>query len=176
MAQARSKQSDDLVRATADQHLAYEIEMLCRTLADLNRLGRAKIDDAEWSQITTTALLESWAIHSRVLRAFLFSESSEARTDDVLAQDFFNDDDWEKIRPTPGAALKEVSPRVGKEIAHLTYTRNSVKPEDRGWEVAAITGELTDGLELFLERVPSKRVPSDLRERCQAWIDLVIPR
>ena len=108
--------------------------MLCRTLADLEGLAHARIDGGEPSEITMNALLESWAVHSRVLREFLFSDSGNARRDgdDVLAQDLFNDDEWESIRRRPGAALSKVSARVGKEIAHLTYTRNSVKPEDRG--------------------------------------------
>jgi hypothetical protein len=172
---ARSKRSDEYLCATADRHLAYEVEMLCRTLADFTALAGAKIDGGQPSEITMTALLESWAVHSRVLRAFLFSESRDARADDVLARDFFNGSEWEDIRSAPSATLDTAGKRVGKEIAHLTYTRNSVKPEDRGWEVAAITRELTDGLELFLALVPTKRVPPDLRERCEAWIDLAVP-
>jgi hypothetical protein len=162
------KRSDADLRATADEHLAYEIEMLYRALAELEALERAKHDGAV-SQITKSALFESWAVHSRVLREFLFSRSDQARSDDVLAQDFFNDTEWEDIRPEPSAALEQGARRVGKEIAHLTYTRNQVKPEDRGWPVGPTTHELTTALRLFVHSAPENRLPRDLIDRFEAW-------
>jgi hypothetical protein len=168
----RPRRSDADLCATADAHLFYEVEMLCGALAELNVLERAK-HDREVSLIMKNALRESWAVHSRALSDFLFSDSRK-QADDVLAQDFFNDTEWEDIRPTLSSEVQEVGRRVGKEIAHLTYTRNEVKPEDRGWRVGATTEELTTALRVFLGRVPEKRVPSDFSDRCEAWIVRVV--
>ncbi len=60
-------------------------------------------------------------------------------------------EDWAINRPEPAPILGTVSPRVGKEIAHLTYGRLEIKTEeDRQWAISQITTALIDVLNVWL--------------------------
>lgn len=79
-------------------------------------------------------MLESFAIHARALIQFFYEgrtggypESSSRRSGkrfrNAYADDFFDDATWRISRPRPKpASLQNVADRVGKEIAHLTYS------------------------------------------------------
>ncbi|HEY4213762.1 MAG TPA: hypothetical protein VGM84_19950 [Steroidobacteraceae bacterium] len=107
-------------------HLAYEIGMLHGT-ADLLSLG-------QHAGTAQNALLESFTVHARSL--FDFLQAASPRDDDVIAEDFFQaPETWDQIRLQEpiAAALKTARGRVNKEIAHLTYERLTVTPEQKGW-------------------------------------------
>ncbi|MFO0982973.1 MAG: hypothetical protein U1E76_14800 [Planctomycetota bacterium] len=73
------------------------------------------------------ALLESFAIHVRVLVAFFYDDPNPSRPDDVLAEEYFvNPATWRDGRPACPEPLVRVRSRTGKEVAHLTYVRASV--------------------------------------------------
>ena len=78
----------------------------------------------EWT--IHNALLEAHTVHARALYAFFFQDCR--KPDDAVAGDFVSQ--WASLRPTPGAALESVSPRVGKEIAHLTYGRLAYRTDE----------------------------------------------
>jgi hypothetical protein len=86
---------------------------------------------------SSNAFLESFTIHSRALVQFFFAATP--KTDDVIAEDYFqNTETWRSLRGSLPAALNPVNARVGKEIAHLTYARLSVTPEEKGWNITEI--------------------------------------
>jgi len=99
------------------------------------------LGDAIPEEIIRNALLESFTLHARALVHFFFP--SNPWGDDVLAADFFPSPDvWERIRGRMAPVLAKVSPRVGKEVAHLTYARLDVTPEAKRWPVADIATAL----------------------------------
>jgi len=80
------------------------------------------------------AVVESFAIHMRVLVKFFFDKKPQDT--DVVAADFFNDSiTWNTIRDQVADEVEIVKlcHRVNKEVAHLTYDRLNVKPEEKGW-------------------------------------------
>src|SRR5258706_1588290 len=75
-------------------------------------------------QVIKNALLESFAIHVRVLKAFLFDP--RGRLDDVISDDYVaNPEEWRRaLGPVP-EILMRASDRTRGERAHPTKPRPS---------------------------------------------------
>ncbi len=133
------------------KHLEYEIMML-------NEVGKTlttfKVDlGDDQARVHWNALIESFTIHARSLIAFLYAEKPER--DDVVAVDFFNDPSaWLSRRPALTDLLRRVHPRVGKEVAHLTYARIGITEEQRQWPFVRIAIEIGAALREFLSLLP----------------------
>jgi len=114
----------------ASNHLFYEIWMF-QALAQGMSSGIAGIG------AMNNSLLEAFAIHVRALIGFFYSENP--RSDDIVAEDFFeNEDVWKNLQPAKTETLGTAKKRADKEIAHLTYTRLDVTPEQKPWEYLKI--------------------------------------
>ena len=133
-------------------HLCYEIRMLLMTdllLVRENNTPRDQGQPDEWT--IHNALFEAHTVHARSLYAFFFQEPR--KPDDAVASDYVAD--WDLNRPEPAAVLGTVSPRVGKEIAHLTYGRLAYRTdEERQWAFTKISRALVDVLNVWLARAP----------------------
>ena len=124
----------------------YEIEMLTST-------ARGLAADISGTSVITNALIESCTIHARALLDFLYAEGPHK--DDVIAEDFFEDPaPWYKARPPKSEKVQCVHGRVGKEIAHLTYTRQQVTPETKPWSLVDIAQEVMEVFAHFRRLVP----------------------
>jgi hypothetical protein len=135
--------ADELIEAS--DHLHYEFWMLMS-------VARGLATGITGDSVINNALLESFTMHSRVLLDFLYSESP--RQDDVVAEDFFDGPDaWSALRPEKPSTLNMVHKRVGKEIAHLTYARQDVTPETKGWLFIEIANEIAGVFQVFLDNV-----------------------
>jgi len=112
----------------------------------------------EPQQWLANALLESFVIHFRALSDFFYPPEN-ARPDDVLAVDYFDDPmDWNVRLPPLSEALARGRIRAHKEIAHLTYARLLVTSESKPWEFAALTREISALMTLFRESAPPARL------------------
>jgi len=94
------------------------------------------------------ALLESFVIHVNALIGFFYSENP--RNDDIIAEDFFpKPDDWISQRPLKTELLDKAKKRADKEVAHLTYTRLDVTPEQKPWEFLKAFNDLQVLIQIF---------------------------
>lgn len=141
----------------ASNHLHYEFSMLM-FVAQAFDTGIAA---QGW---LVNALLESFVIHIRVLLGFFFPPDN-VKEDDVLAQDYFDDDGWKKIQPQLSEVLSSAKFRANKEVAHLTYTRLNVTPETKGWEFSEIANEMSKVIDIFIKNVPRNRLGSRWSEQ-----------
>jgi hypothetical protein len=134
-------------------HICYEVKMLLMTDLLLLREQdnpRDRNSPPDWT--IHNALFESHTVHARALFAFFFQGPN--KPEDAVASDYVRD--WPRIRPKPAAILNTVSPRVGKEIAHLTYGRLAYKTDDeRQWRFTEITKALVIVLNQWLEHTPN---------------------
>lgn len=136
----RPKPTRTQLRAMA-QHVTYEFWML-------DRVARALALGLCGDGPLNNALLESFVMHARVLLEFLFPENP--RNDDLVASDYFDSpEDWEKARGKLPPELVRVRKRVGKEVAHLTLARLTVKLEEKPWDFAAIAAVFGALMEKF---------------------------
>jgi len=142
--------SDEELKEFAEQHLAYEVNMM---------IGAAKgLSQPNNSQFVINALLESFTIHLRALIDFIW-EPSNVWKDDAIACDFFSStEQWEKVRPDFPAALEPARSRTGKEVAHLTYARMEVTPETKGWNIGEMTEAMIRALKVFADNADEKRI------------------
>lgn len=130
----------------ASNHLYYEIWMF-QTLSQAMALGIAGEGPIN------NSLLESFTIHVRALIGFFYSENP--RNDDIIAEDFFkNENDWHNIRPIKTEILDKAKRRADKEVAHLIYNRLEVTPEKKHWEFIKIFDDLQALVNIFIENVP----------------------
>lgn len=147
----RTKRSDDELLSASD-HLNYEFWMLGVSLQKL---------DVVRDQQDVNCALESFGIHARALADFLFNPSG--RKDDMLAIDYLDDvDEWEDFLLQKKEIHNYLRNRVGKEIAHLSYVRLDVKPEEKRWDCAKIHKEIDEIFLEFLKRVPDERLEQKL--------------
>ncbi|MFZ1240171.1 MAG: hypothetical protein WAV74_12730 [Anaerolineae bacterium] len=157
MGQAR-RQPEELIAAS--QHLLYEFWML-------NSLGRGMASAVLGQGPLNNAVLESFAIHARVMLGFLYE--GKRYPDDVVAGDYFDDpNDWVKVRPSIPEALIPVQKRANKEVAHLSYKRLGIADEARLWRFIDIAAAIGSIMAVFLRHVPAERLHPD-------WLPLPEP-
>jgi len=129
----------------ASNHLYYEIWMF-------QSLAQGMASGIAGAGPINNSLLESFAIHVRALIGFFYSENP--RTDDIIAEDFFeNQNDWQRVRPLKTQILDTAKKRADKEVAHLTYNRLDVTPEQKPWEFLKIFDDLQAPIKIFLDNV-----------------------
>jgi hypothetical protein len=133
-------------------HLCYEIKMLLTTdLLLLREQVKPRDPTALEDWTIHNALFEAHTIHARSLYSFFFL--GRGKPEDAVAGDYVAD--WTRKRPKSVTVLKTLSPRVGKEVAHLTYGRLAYKnDEERQWAFTDITKALIDVINLWLEAAP----------------------
>ena len=142
----RRKRTQEELRKASD-HLHYEVWMF-------TSLASGLASGITGESVINNALLESFTIHARVLLDFLYAEP---RYDDVIAEDFFASPElWREARPPKSDNVKTVHKRVGKEIAHLTYARQDVTPETKGWGFSEIVQAVQPVVDAFLGAVPQE--------------------
>jgi hypothetical protein len=133
----------------SEEHLGYEIERLRSTASELAQGGL--------SQPQENGLVESWAIHLRILIEFLYRKVP--RQDDVTAGDFFsNPAEWEDHRTPITYTLDAARTRAHKEISHLTTERIAGTSTNKAWDTAGLTAEIIDELRRFQQAASTARL------------------
>ncbi|MFH1919163.1 MAG: hypothetical protein ABIP48_04640 [Planctomycetota bacterium] len=158
--------------------IVYEWGMFCWTFTELGRTMKEEVTDGEprlelaifvgtslVANKKISALLESFLLHARNLRDFLYKDN--AAKDDVLAVHFFDQaEDWRKRRPPKGSYLESLRDRLNKALAHISYSRLKYR-DDMRWNIAQIKHDIETPWEAFL-----LALPDDKRERIRNSIDL----
>jgi hypothetical protein len=152
----------------ASKHVYYEIAMVA-ALAELLQRPAAPSNPRD-SEVVHNALLESFAMHARVLADF-FGLGRRPSDDDVVASDFVDGPAAQRLRDRllADARFEPVRVRVNKDLAHLTYTRTEYGPEGRQWNAHDVFLALQDVLNEFAVHVRREQVDDEL------WRDLVEP-
>lgn len=161
--------SNEELRRWAHEHLTYEAGMLVHAVR--------KAADESLSDPDRNAFIESFAVHVRCLRDFLWADN-RGQPQDALASDFCAEGVWEKERGELPDALNEIEGnrnRIGREIVHLTYHRLDIEAESKSWDMSALLGEIADGLARFGDVAESDRLADDTREAL-ALMRQVVPK
>jgi len=126
--------------------LFYELDMFKNTcLAWKNK-------PVEISQFNKRILIESLALHSRVLIDFFYGNKGKY-LDNIIAQDFLPEDiRWSEIRPEMSYFLKKVKIKANKQLAHLCLGRiELIRKDEHGWQFDKVYQELGAVINLFLK-------------------------
>ena len=137
---------DQLVKAS--EHLYYEYMMFMN-------LANALSTGVFGESVIKNAVLESFTVHTRNLLDFLYAE--KPRNDDIIAIDFFEKPEaWSSNLPDKSPLLASTNQRVAKEIAHLTYNRVGVTPDEKPWKFLQIANEINSLFQRFRNLVPNE--------------------
>jgi hypothetical protein len=155
------------VRRTRDElqkmseAVLYELQVLFGTAQALrDEVQGPTAGELPWP--LKMACLEAFAIHARVLEAFLWDIPRKRFPDDALAIDFFEPGEWEGVRErVQRSELDELRDRAGHEVAHLSYKRLDKSEDDRRWKFDVIAGVIGNAFRLFLENVNPDLVHPD---------------
>jgi len=161
------KRTPDELRGISEA-LLYELQMLFGTAQALREdVQGAKQGMMPWPQ--KMAFIESFAIHARVLEAFLWDKRRKSYPDDALAIDFFEVGEWEAIRErVQRSALDDLRDRAGHEVAHLSYKRVNKPEEARRWKFDVIASVIGKAFRLFLEYVAPELLCDSFEDRLRA--------
>ena len=145
----RKRRTEEELRKASD-HLHYEYWMLHSTAAGLE----SGIAD---QVLLKNALIESFVVHVRAMIDFLYPNGP--KNDAVIAADYFRaQGEWEKLRPDQSEILKKAKKRADKEIAHLTYARQYVSKEKKGWHCLKISHEIQGITDIFLSNIDKNKL------------------
>ena len=125
-----------------------------------------KVADAGLSDADRNAFIESFAIHVRCLRDFLWrKDRPQQGPQDALASDFCDAGAWAKARPKLPEALQIEGKRnrIGREIVHLTYHRLDIDAEAKDWNMSELLHVIADALARFSQVADRERLAPDTR-------------
>lgn len=141
----------------------------------LHTVGMAAKENQEPAD--RNAFIESFAVHVRCLRDFLWRDD-RSRPHDALARDFCAPRIWEIARGPLPAALREIEGnrnRIGREIVHLTYHRLDIDNEAKTWKMRELLQEIMAGLAQFAHTADPRRLAERTREAL-ALLVLLVPK
>jgi hypothetical protein len=149
---------DDELKVWARRHLVYEVRMLVASAVELSKHDTASPQ--------SNALLESFLIHARCLRDFLWGTRSKWHSKDAFAQDFCEPAGWERERGEVPPALAEIGSRerMGRELAHLTYHRKDVSPDAKLWACGDVCLEIIEALDRFMSLARPEVLDADTHQ------------
>jgi hypothetical protein len=136
----------------ADEHLVYEAQQLRFAAQQLDALGEEESPERNMA-------IETFALHTRCLLEFLWRKPDESHPDSLRALHFCAD--W-RTEGMPHA-LAGVPNRINEEIVHLSYGRQLVVKETKGWNVDAIFKAIAARLREFAEAALPERLSDSTR-------------
>jgi|GEM_PF-4582741 len=139
------------------EHLDYELWMLAET---------AELLSIQTPGVVENALIDSFVIHGRSVREFLFEGDKSTKRDRIHAWDYVPD--WARLRSKTGgresALLDEFRTNAHRYVAHLLNGRR-LKLQ---WSIEDIRDDLLKFARIFADSLYTERgwtvtVPSDFR-------------
>jgi hypothetical protein len=149
---SRRRRSMDELRA-GKAHLAHEFHAFSAAIVGIINAHKQPPDLPSitlWMH-AGKALVDSMAIHARSLIHFAYPVGQHA--DDILAEDYVSD--WKAKCPPWPAELNSVRSRVATEVAHLSYRRLPLTPEEVGtWPLVALLSAFGEVFRVFDAHLP----------------------
>lgn len=79
-------------------------------------------------------IVEGFALHSRVLIDFFYSEYTQKNPNDIIAEQFISN--WNEIKPEITQTLYDTREKAHKQLAHLSSWRFKIEREgNKGWSI-----------------------------------------
>ena len=132
-------------RELPEHHLKYEIDMFffgAKTLIDLGKSEKNTIEEI----YLKNSRLESYLIHLRNIKDFLWDSLNLRYPNDILADTFCssscNRHSSGEVDLVAGLDISKLDTRINKQISHLTKQRTSKKDEQMEWNIKKITCDI----------------------------------
>jgi len=145
----------------ASEHLVYEVRMVEKLVAT--------IEAQDKGALLGDAAIESFLVHARLVAHFVGWNRGQTKPDDVIAEDFMAG--W---TPTvaPAEINADVTDKMNKRIAHLSYLREHAAVDKHFWDFSAIAIALLNRVGDFARTAPRDSLNSDLWNPWKAEHDI----
>ena len=166
------KLTPEQLKDFSKQHICYEISSLLSAMNLYCGVPSSKADTLEdhFQLAAQNSFLECTILHARCLFEFLYVDK-KIKDDDSKAIDFFPDPlTWIATRTGLPDGLANLSFRTGKEIAHLTYHRQSLSEIEKTWDIRQITRDLLACLIKFAEGADPNRLHAEVKMTIDFWV------
>jgi hypothetical protein len=150
--QLKKKNVIKLTKIDKKNALDYEINMFKDTykrFKEFKASNGRNVLDKDFYQFYNDLLVESLALHTRILFDFFYSK--KPRKDDLIAQDLLPENLlWEEKRPKQSEILKKARHKADKLLAHLTLERIKLKKSgEKSWNFDGIKREMDEIFKSF---------------------------
>jgi len=147
----RTKPSKRKLIKFSEEHLYFEIWF------ELDKMIKGKTPGTP----LCNALLESFIVHAAILIEFFYRKPPHREV--ARASDYFkNLQEWEEILPPYKKDLDVLWKRRNTELAHLSYKRLKIKPEQKFWKIRTTTLQIRTIVNQFLENADSELLHPNL--------------
>jgi hypothetical protein len=160
--------------AAFSKRLLHSVQLYFRLSRTLTRVRIGFESEAPWE--TSSAQVESFAMHTRGLADFFYSFKGGDVHDDAFAFHYFDSaEEWRNMVGDVGPWLRRVRrkgsrddrvDRFGK-IAHLNYDVPPVSDFARGWPVMQLSYDIGSALARFTLTVDRRKVARGFKTK--AW-------
>ena len=120
------------------------------------------------------AILEDYLIHARVLIDFLSDGRPGARSDDVIAIDYFYDNST-AFSNLNEPFLNDEAGRIGGWLVHITKKPMPQLKSVQSWPVDLICFSLAPEIEKFIKVVPEMRLATGVKAECLFQLSRLSP-
>lgn len=167
---ARTSRTDESLRE-ASREVDYELNMMVTTLTWMLQRN-VGVDTPDEERRVHNAMIHSFLLATRNLCDFFFRPPNP-RDDDILAEDFFDNKQWKRLRPksVPEFETRSLVGWISKRLLHLTYER--AEGTKRDWNPFRVAWELRKLLNVFVAKVKSARLSEELVEDA-ARLDVIL--
>jgi hypothetical protein len=142
------------------EHLFYEVQMTFDLVDMLNTAFTSPVASPQML-LVRNAMLEAFTIHVRQLVDFFWGERSpkwKQTQRGAFAADFFDRGEWRQLRPQrPQALNRPLTGKVGWGVAHLTYPRAYVTPQQKRWQPLDMCASLMPAARAFIDHVDAAK-------------------
>ncbi len=156
--------SDIELSEYADEHIAYELDMLRWSGSLLYAYNIASLRgsplEGPLAQPVANALVESFAVHTRNLIDFLYLRNhyGKDRSTDIVVEDYVDGDTLSMNLPRITQLLQNAKKKADKQVAHLASERLRYGPLDKSWFYTQILSDITIALAGVVPYIPLSRV------------------
>ena len=155
------------LRAFADEHLAYEVEILFAAVR--SRDVRLLSDDPSLLGFFHNARVEAFVSHLRTLIGFLFPDVYRHQRNDITARHYVDaarrQGRWEDWRGPLSAAMRSAKDRADKEVSHLADRHIPGVPPAKGWAMEPLANEIREILLRFVAAADPERLGEKVAAR-----------
>ena len=156
--------SDQELGEYADEHLAYELDMLRWSGSILHAYNVAELRgrplNSALSQPMANALLESFAIHTRNLIDFLYLRNhyGRDRQSDIVIEDYLDGPALASALPPITELLENAKKKADKQVAHLASERLRYGVMDKSWFYTEIFRDIYSAFRSVVPHVEKSKI------------------
>lgn len=157
--------TDDELKAYAEEHLQYEVDMLIWSAGVLAFLAIYR-DKGYLPWVINNGLLNTFAVHARNLIDFVYSRSrGKDFATDIVIEDYVDEDTVAKALPAISPLLENILTKANKQVAHLTRERIEYEKAGKEWKFIEVVKHVLQALALIAPHIPSSRIGDGLRQK-----------